>query len=326
MANQPVQVPPVPITPITWKTRLILLRQKIKGFPSKLRRASPLSILISILSVILAIQLIFGLNFLNQRFGLFRTPSWLTALFAPKISYNFTTAAKSTGFALENQNRVNGFAMLLSAIDKPTVPSGKFSVAASSIGFALTNASGKDSYQRTTANGRDQVTWTDALPDTDIVYTVHDYGLKEDIILKSSKTAAQLLKDRTRYQLFYDLTVTNAKPRLGVDGQFAPVFVDNITNEYRFHLEPPTMVDAKGVRYNALKYNLRPVTGITEKPVPITTLASWGVVGRGYAQENTSDGGRMDSSEVKGSRYRLVIELPRDWLADKNRAYPVTLA
>src|SRR3972149_3983004 len=225
MAVKNIPIPETPITPITWKTRLILLRQKIKDFRggiliTRLRRASPLSILISILSAILAIQLFFGLNFLNQRFGLFRVPSWLTALLAPKISYTFTNAAKSTGFALENQNRVNGFAMLLSAIDQPTVPSGKFSVAASSIGFVLTDAAGKNSYQKSTANGRDQVTWTDALPDTDIVYTVHDYGLKEDIILKSSKTAAQLLNDRTRYQLSFDLTVTNAQPRLGVDGQF----------------------------------------------------------------------------------------------------------
>ncbi|MFZ2202281.1 MAG: hypothetical protein WAV56_02680, partial [Microgenomates group bacterium] len=267
MANS-VQLPPVPITPITNKTRWLLFRQKIGQLPgslfdrlknrlpamrqglanlwTRLRHASPLSILIGILSFVLAIQLFFGLNFLNQRFGLFRTPGWLTTLFAPKISYTFKNASKSTGYTLENQNRVNGFAMLLAQIDKPNVPSAKFTVETSSIGFALIDATGKTSYQRTTTNGRDQVTWTDALPDTDIVYTVVDDGLKEDIILKSNQTAIQLLKDRTRYQLFYDLTVTNAKPRVGIDGQYTPIFIDNLTGEYRFHIAPPTMVDAKG--------------------------------------------------------------------------------
>ena len=68
--------------------------------------------------------------------------------------------------------------------------------------------------------------------------------------------------------------------------------MDAKTNEYRFHMEKPFLLDAKGVRYD-LEYDLK------------------------FKTQN---------SKLKiDSQYDLSVQLPRDWMTDSSRAYPVIL-
>src|SRR3990167_6593600 len=88
-------------------------------------------------------------------------------------------------------------------------------------------------------------------------------------------------------------------------------------------METPYIVDAKGTRYESVEFELRPldVASIRSPLAEVQGVTLRNLIGKVFAQEPTTN----DQRPTTGSRYLLVLKLPREWLADKERAYPVII-
>src|SRR3989338_6950138 len=253
----------------------------------------------------------------------------------PKVEYTFKEAPSRSGFKLLNENKRDGFKVLLGRSDNPKTPEARFEVKDSWLDFTLATNVGESEFKKVTssdvipspdsvgiegtlanASNKDKVLWSNVLPSTDITYQVTDKGLKEEVIIKDSSQAEKAIKEHERYEFPFYITTYNVVPRYDVNGKLSPVFMDSKTGEYRFHIEKPFLIDAKGERYDSLEYELKPLdVALIRSPLALlqgVTLRN--LIGKVFAQEPTT-----------GSRYLLSINLPRDWMTDKTRAYPVIL-
>lgn len=262
--------------------------------------------------------IIFGpqlVRLVNEVTGLWRSAT------VKKIDYSFHKAPEATGFALLNQNKAGGFTILLGKRDTPAIPQARFEVGKSSIEFSLVQHHSDGAGYTTTKvalakEQKEQVKWTNVLFDTDIAYQVQPDGLKEDIIFTTPSIAQQAINDRERLIIFFDVTTLGVFPKKTFDNR-GVIFADSLTGGYRFHLEQPYLVDANGTRYDGLAYSLVPV----ENPIGTTELEKKiaRIINPVYAAQP------QPKQTIPGRKYRLILTLPREWLTDPKRVYPVTL-
>lgn len=130
----------------------------------------------------------------------------------------------------------------------------------------------------------DIITWESIFPSTDIKYQIKADGLSQDVVIKDASFAAKAIKGRERYTISLFLNTKNVVPRRDIDGNLTPIFMDSKTKEYRFHLETPLIIDGKGQIFPLSLAELKPSTDGT---------------------------------------YELNLELPREWMTDVKRLYPV---
>ncbi len=186
-------------------------------------------------------------------------PSLFTAK-KPTVTYSFKPAPKDTGFALLSDNtKSGGFKALIGKKDAEGTPNARFEVDKAWMEFSLAGGTDVRSFESQKKNGRDTVIWKNVLTDADARYQIVETGLKEDIILKSDFLAQRALEDRDKVTISFDLTTFNVLPRYDTSGKFGLVFMDAMTNEYRFHIENPYLEDAAGKRFDAISYKLEPV-------------------------------------------------------------------
>jgi hypothetical protein len=134
-------------------------------------------------------------------------------------------------------------------------------------------------------------------------YQVEANRIKEEIILNSPTTIHQPLTT--------PLTTTNLDIYLTPDN--LPVFFDSITGDYRFHIEAPFAIDAKGNKTYAASYQLK------AKANPPTSLL--------YPQLPDSLILMAKPVKVSTPNQQYVLELTIDpsWLNHPDRVYPITI-
>ena len=230
----------------------------------KKRKVSPLIYILSFVALA-------GIS--SLLFFLFRKPS-----IKPPVNYTFKTAPRNSGYALLNDNKDSAnFTVLVGKNNTQRIPSARFEVMDAAVEFSLSDSQGKTGFQ----SANNVVTWEDVLPSTDVRYRILADGLKEELVIKDRFQAERALKGRERYTFSFPLHTKGVSPRKDIAGKLTPVFMDAKTKEYRFHIEKPFLIDAKGARYD-LEYEL------------------------------TSD-------------TVLSLTLPREWMTDSSRVYPVIL-
>ncbi len=217
---------------------------------------------------------------------------------APKISYNFSNAPRSSGFALLNDNKLTGLKIYLGKIDSPKIPSLRLEAKEGSLDLSMSNVgenefkklSGKDipeTYNLKPETSKDLILWSNTLPSLDIYYNLQDDGLRSEIILKENTLGVKAVKEHSLFTIPFYLTLNNAVPRSDIEGNLTPLFLDSKSGEYRFHMEKPVIRDSNGA----------------------TSEVNWS----------------LKALDDSASQYLLTLELPRAWLADKTRSYPVTM-
>ena len=137
------------------------------------------------------------------------------------------------------------------------------------------------------AGKKDLILWSNALPSLDLQYNLQDDGLRSEIILKENTLAGKAVKEHTLFTIPFYITLNNVVPRSDMEGELTPLFMDSKSGEYRFHMEKPILRDTKG--------------DISE--------ASWSLA----------------FNSDQSTQYLFTLTLPREWLADKTRSYPVTM-
>ncbi|MBI4973079.1 LamG domain-containing protein, partial [Candidatus Roizmanbacteria bacterium] len=208
----------------------------------------------------------------------------------PPVNYSFKSAPFNSGYTLFNDNKESAnFTVLVGKNSTPKVPSARFEVKDASVDFSLANSQGKTGFQSV----KDVVTWQNVLPSTDVRYKILPDGLKEEFIIKDKSQAEKTLKGHERYTFSFPLNTKNVFPRKDIAGKLTPVFMDEKTKEYRFHMEKPFLLDAKGVRFD-LEYNLDVIASEAKQ-------------------------------SIESNSYTLSVTLPREWMTDSSRAYPVIL-
>ncbi|MBI3384566.1 LamG domain-containing protein, partial [Candidatus Gottesmanbacteria bacterium] len=341
----------------------------------------------------------------------FPLASFWQKITAPKIDYSFKLAPSKSGFSLLNENKRAGFSVLLAKSDNPKIPQARFEVESSWLEFGLHTSIlniGGETYKKTNDAGRDLMIWKNAIKSGDVTYQIKPDGLKEEIVLKDKSLVEKAIYSHEPLVIPFNLTTSGVKPKNDLSGKLAPVFYDSNSGEYRFHLEKPFMVDAKGVRYDSLEYELIPMetanshnvilaseerarpgsvsdsgpassrgeqarmTGDiakriahykilstpsllnalvqsafavsattslptiepekktpsvpknTKSPTP-TVILGTPSLSRGTPESKTDSGQARMTTKAIVSTYLLRYKLPRDWLADPNRAYPVII-
>src|SRR3990167_425189 len=287
--------------------------------PAQTKNKKLFFLLYSLLALIIALTVTFG--YLALRPSLTSLISRISRkwqnLSAPKIEYTFKSAPSKSGFALLNENKVNGFNVLLGKRDNPKLAEARFEVKDSWVDFSLIYNIGKSEFKKVspTSGFKDLITWENVLPSVDIQYQMKDDGLKEDIILKDKTLAQKAVDDHELFTLPFYLTTYNVVPRYDLNGKLAPVFIDSKTGEYRFHMETPYIVDANGARYESVEFELKPLDLALLPSSNLSDLSPLGnLIGQAHTQEQST-----------GSRCLLVLKLPREWLTDPSRAYPVII-
>ncbi len=234
----------------------------------------------------------------------------------PKISYNFSNAPRSSGFALLNDNKLTGLKIYLGKTDSPKIPSLKLENKESSLELA-SSILGENSFKKvspkppTSPNSPNEfVTWQNFLPSLDLQYQLQDDGLRSEMVLKDNTLGVKAVKEHTLFTIPFYLTLNNAVPRSDIEGNLTPLFLDSKSGEYRFHLEKPIIRDANGA-VSEVNWSLKALDDSTS-----TSLSA-------NQQPETKD--QRPKTNDQSIQYLLTLELPRAWLADKTRSYPVTM-
>ncbi len=280
------------------------------------------------------VSFLVGLFILSNRGLLGRWGNSLTSFWqkitAPKVNYGFKSAPGKSGFALLNENKAVGFNVLLASSANPKTPQARFEVDNDWIDFGLHPSIISnliEAYKKERSGGgtnKEVITWKNAIPSSDISYQIKADGLKEEIILKDKNPAVAAVQNHELLTLPFNVTLNGVVPRKDLSGKLGGVFVDSKTGEYRFHIEKPYLADAKGARYDSVEFEMR--------PVEVAQVSSPGLSDLGYLSNLSKILNPVyaaDSQPRKDSpyeaRYVLVLKLPREWLADPNRAYPIIL-
>ena len=210
----------------------------------------------------------------------------------PKPTYIFNPAPSSSGYTYINENKVTGMKIYLGKTDSPRIPSLRLEAKEGSLDLSMSNV-GENEFKKVKPETKDLITWSNALPSLDIQYNLQDDGLRSEIILKDNTLSQKAVKEHTLFTIPFYLTVANVVPRSDMEGNLTPLFMDSKSGEYRFHMEKPVLRDSKGA--------------ISE--------ASWSL--KALTDQPTSD--------QPTTQYLLTLELPRAWLYEKDRSYPVTM-
>ncbi len=144
----------------------------------------------------------------------------------PRIS-NYLYQSKSKGFAVYLGNR-----------DNKRTPKVGFVAGDSSVNLSLLNR--VDEGVKFERINEKKVIYRNIHPEIDLIYTLTESGVKEEIKINSPETLSSLDK-----VLSFALDLNKAVPQKDLGGNLLPTFIDPITNEYRFHFEKPFMIDAR---------------------------------------------------------------------------------
>ena len=201
----------------------------------------------------------------------------------PPISYSFKTAPQKSGYVLVNDNKESAnFTSFVAKSNSAFTPSARFEVKDASVDLSFSESKGKTGFKK--ANG--VIAWENTFPSTDVIYQIKADGLSQEVVIKDNALAAKAIKARERYTLTLPLNTKNVVPRRDIDGNLTPIFMDSKTKEYRFHMSPPVLVDAKGQTF--------PFSVIELIPQPSNT-------------------------------YALSLTLPREWITDASRSFPIRI-
>ena len=212
----------------------------------------------------------------------------------PKPTYIFNPAPSSSGYTYVNENKVTGMKIYLGKKDSPRIPSLRLEAKEGSLDLSMSNV-GENEFKKVKPETKDHdvVLWSNALPSLDLQYNLQDDGLRSEIILKENTLSQKAVKEHTLFTIPFYLTLNNVVLRRDMEGNLTPLFMDSKSGEYRFHMEKPVLRDSKGA--------------ISE--------ASWSL--KALTDQPTSD--------QPTTQYLLTLELPRAWLYEKDRSYPVTM-
>ncbi|MBI4973078.1 hypothetical protein HZC27_00495 [Candidatus Roizmanbacteria bacterium] len=211
----------------------------------------------------------------------------------PPVNYTFKTAPQESGYVLVNDNKdAANFTTYLAKSNSAFVPSARFEVKDASVDFSLADSQGKTGFKK----ANDVVTWENVLPSTDVTFQIKTDGLSQDIVIKDGSLANKAIQARERYMLTLPLNTKNVVPRRDIEGKLTPIFMDAKTKEYRFHMNPPVLVDAKGQTY----------------PFSLVEL-----------KENVI--ARSEATKQSQQSYILNLELPREWITDTSRSFPIRI-
>lgn len=235
--------------------------------------------------VLICFLLFIGFLFLVQK-------SLTTPRPIPPVNYIFKTAPQKSGYVLVNDNKESAnFTSYVAKSNSAFAPSARFEVKDASVDLSFSESKGKKGFVviPSGAEGslnKNTVTWENTFPSTDVTFQIKADGLSQEVVIKDGALAAKAMKDRERYILTLPLNTKNVVPRRDIEGKLTPIFMDAKTKEYRFHMSPPILVDAKGQTF----------------PFSVIELT---------AKDATS--------------YTLSLELPREWITDASRSFPIRI-
>ncbi len=211
----------------------------------------------------------------------------------PPISYSFKTAPQKSGYVLVNDNKESAnFTSFVAKSNSAFTPSARFEVKDASVDLSFSESKGKTGFKK--ANG--VIAWENTFPSTDVIYQIKADGLSQEVVIKDNALAAKAIKARERYTLTLPLNTKNVVPRRDIDGNLTPIFMDSKTKEYRFHMSPPVLVDAKGQTY----------------PFSLVELKEDVIA-------------RNETTKQSQQSYTLSLELPREWITDASRSFPIRI-
>ncbi|MGE6415603.1 DNRLRE domain-containing protein [Planococcus kocurii] len=137
-----------------------------------------------------------------------------------------------------------------------------------------------------------QVTYEEIYPNTDLVYTVGNTKIKEDIVLKEKPIGTEPLS------YSFDFQITGMTLERTSDGYL--YLVDTVTKDRLFAIEKPFMMDSS-----------TPEGFVSNLPNPIPEGA-W------------TDAIKVEAQQT-GDQLTLTLKPDMSWLQDPNRVYPVIL-
>lgn len=108
-----------------------------------------------------------------------------------------------------------------------------------------------------TAGRKDEITFANVRPGTDLRYQIIENGVKEEMILRDRSAVT---KNYT-----FSLNLKNAEPKKVSQNIYTYYFLKKGTTEYAFHMEKPFMVDAKGIQNDDIQVFIRPDEKIKDK-------------------------------------------------------------
>ena len=157
------------------------------------------------------------------------------------------TAPKSSGYLYQRKSK--GFAVYLGNRTNEKVPSVGFVSGEAAVNLSLANnVDEKVKFERINEKS---VVYHNIHPGIDLIYTLTETGVKEEIKINSPEALSYL--DRA---LSFALDLSNAVPQKDLMGNLLPTFIDPVTNQYRFHFEKPFMIDAGGNKSNDISLNI----------------------------------------------------------------------
>ncbi len=143
----------------------------------------------------------------------------------------------------------------------------KFSTSGSSIEFSLANNVSNDKIKFEKKDEK-TVIYKNVYPGIDLIYTLIEKGVKEEIKLNSPESVQNLDKVLT-----FALNLNKVVPKKDLQGKITSTFIDPTSGEYRFHFEKPFMIDAGNNRSNNIPLTITSSSTLSQKSQPIQYYA-----------------------------------------------------
>ena|GEM_PF-4021920 len=150
--------------------------------------------------------------------------------------------------------------------DAPNNPIVNFSSYNTAIEFTPSNIN--DSNIKQEKIDAKSVKYNNVWPGIDIIYTVTDRGVKEEIIISSIKSYKQYKQNKGDASFKFDIKPNNALLRKGKIGnnEFY-YFIDLLNQSYRFRFEKPFMVDNNGGISNNVGFEIENPSLVNSKTI-----------------------------------------------------------
>jgi hypothetical protein len=198
------------------------------------------------------------------------------ALYPAQTNTNYLYQSSSKGFAVYLGNR-----------SSKQIPQVKFAVANSSIDFSPEN---NGSNQAKLEKKDDKsIIYKNVYPDVDLVYTLIDKGVKEEIIINNQQSVIN------NPQFTFKLNLKNAVLQKDLMNDSIITFVDSISGNYLFHFEKPFMIDAGGNRSDNVTLKI----------------------------QRSSESNSVNLNDTNRTSFHILIMPDNNWL--KTAIYPVVI-
>ena len=148
--------------------------------------------------------------------------------------------------------------------------------------------------QNQTSAGRDQLVYAEVWPGVDLAYEIIPDGIKETLIVKTAEAVSGIPEGGFGFQL----DLEGLKPGVDEDGSFSRALVDANTGQAVMQFLPPFMVDATGVRSDAVSLTIEQCNN-----------------------ETTSNAASAMKQCTNG--YLAALSPDPAWLSDPDRVFPI---